>query len=236
MPVTINVKGHSSVRVPADRVTLRITITKDSKSKEESVKTVTESVARVQALLRRLSSADASNSSPACVEFNTQSLSTTSQKPYYDRETMEEEPEEDYSTSVWLMATFGDFKALAKLNAELFMMREVQISSVDWKLSNEVNTKHQTLVRTEAIHDAKAQAQDYARALGCGGFLRAVEVAGDGARLGTDALEVAQAASYRHRTVAYNQAADMPHMASIDLDPPKIEITCNIQVRWEAEV
>lgn len=165
----IHVKGEAEIPHPAERAVVDITITTDGLDKTTVSEDAQATAEIVEALLRDFSPSDGSEeakNSAALNHWSRTSLSTSSYQPTDSHgRTMTEAPRR-YKATMQFSARFQNFTRLGSFNRTLSELPNVQISQINWVLTEATKKSFHSQLRKIAARDALLKASEYADALG----------------------------------------------------------------------
>lgn len=161
-PLKISLSGHSAMTRQPERSILRFRVTATGPNRENVTKEVTETSNEVNRLFKELSPKAESGETIAnapVTAFSSTSLQTQSYTPY-------KEKEKCHSATISLTANFQDFVRLNEVVGKLVTYSNVEIQSLEWRLTEATQNALGSESRKEAMRDAVRKANDYAEVVG----------------------------------------------------------------------
>ncbi len=162
MPQTIiTVEGEYEVRHPAERGTVRLTVTDDGPDSEQVLATTTE---RHATLTRRLEELHDSQSGPV-VSWSSEQLRVWGERPWaQDGRRMAVV----IHAEAGVEATFSDLTALSDWVGAVSLLDGITIEGIRWTLTESRRQSLTQEARRRAVENAVAKATVYATSLGLG--------------------------------------------------------------------
>lgn len=222
MSTVITVQGHFTAYYPAERATVRLAVTFDGAKRETVLASATAAVQTVTESVKRLHDPDAG----PVTWWSSDRVRVWAERPW-NSEGKQLAPV--HHAAIALKVKFKDFDALADWLAEAATVPGVQVSGIDWTLTEAKRTSVTTEVRSRAVKDAADKARVFAQAIGLG-QVTATAIADPG-MLGVSGDGAAPAPSMM-RAAAF--AAPPSGGASFDFTPEDIEVTASVDARFEA--
>jgi uncharacterized protein YggE len=165
-PLKIHVNGESSITRLAEQGVLRLTVQSEGSDLETVSKEVISRSNKLSDLFKTLSpkTNDGTAAADAAV---TKFASTFLRTRNYTPHDKDNKPlPKIYQASMSLSIVFRNITALSKVVGQLVTYSNVEISAIDWSLSEGTQKDLRSLMRKEAIRDAIAKANDYAGVVG----------------------------------------------------------------------
>jgi uncharacterized protein YggE len=165
-PLKIHVNGESSITRLAEQGTLRLTVESEGPDLETVSKNVLTRSNSLSDLFKTLSpktTSGTATSSAAVTKFASTFLRTRNYTPH-DKDN--KPLPKVYQASMSLSVIFRDITKLSEVVGQLVSYTNVEISAIDWSLSEETQKNLRSQMRKEAIADAVGKAGDYAGVLG----------------------------------------------------------------------
>lgn len=222
MSTVITVQGHFTAYYPAERATVRLAVAFDGGKRETVLASATAAVQTVTESVKRLHDPDAG----PVTWWSSDRVRVWAERPW-NNEGKQLAPV--HHAAIALKVKFKDFDALADWLAEAATVPGVQVSGIDWALTEAKRTSVTTEVRSRAVKDAADKARVFAQAIGLG-QVTATAIADPG-MLGVSGDGAAPAPSMM-RAAAF--AAPPSGGASFDFTPEDIEVTASVDARFEA--
>ncbi|KAJ5377474.1 uncharacterized protein N7496_004883 [Penicillium cataractarum] len=247
-PLIINVNGESSITRLADQGSLRLTVECEGSDLETVSKDVISRSNKLSELFKKLSpkSNDGTATADAAV---TKFASTFLRTRNYTIHDKDNKPlRKVYQASMSLTIVFRDITKLSEVVGQLVTYSNVEISAIDWSLSEATQKDLRARMRKEAIHDAIAKANDYAEEVGRevypveiidGGQNAVAQYAPPGRSLfGGGGGAVAMRSSVKGGGGLFGSSAatsNRPELSeTLDLSPPDIQVTSSVSVRFQS--
>ncbi|KAL2847573.1 hypothetical protein BJX68DRAFT_108329 [Aspergillus pseudodeflectus] len=167
-PFTITTTGHASIARPAERGTLRLSIT-DSGAEPKTVSSnVVSCTNTLKSLIKPLNTRTASGEIAPDAKITHWSLGTLSTYSYAvaDRRDRKKIEQRVFHASTNMEVKFRDFTALSHFASELAALPLVDVDGVDWALTEVSKRELARRVRSLAGRDALERAEDYAGTFG----------------------------------------------------------------------
>ncbi|OOQ85120.1 hypothetical protein PEBR_31469 [Penicillium brasilianum] len=245
-PLTINVNGESSITRLAEQGSLRLTVECEGSDLETVSKDVISRSNKLSELFKTLSpkTNDGTATADAAV---TKFASTYLRTRNYTPHDKDNKPlPKVYQASMSLTIVFRDITKLSEVVGQLVAYSNVEISAIDWSLSEATQKDLRSRMRKEAIRDAIVKANDYAGEVGRevhpveiidGGQHAVTQYAPPGRSLfgGAGGAPVAMR-STRGGALFGSAAPPNPPAISetLDLTPPDIQVTSSVSVRFQS--
>ena len=216
----INVTGKSSVNHAPERCTLKFSVKTNGPQQESVAKDVTLAANDLQQWFKQFhSSGEASTTEHPVTKFSTSNIKAW-ERPRDDDGKPVTNP---YHASITFTAVFRDFLAMGKVVSELLAYPNVEIASIDWRLTDETGKRLSSDTRKLALRDAIQQADDLSEVLGRN--VVAVEVSDSG---------YPRAPMHRYMMAADVGGRHRNEPVTLDLTPQEIEVETSLQVTFEA--
>lgn len=155
--IVITVHGRSSERFPAEQATLRIAVAKDGERRDDVMALVADAAASVRDLI--------SDAGDAVQSWSSDTARAWSERPW-NQDGKQLDP--IFHARVELVAVLSDAVALARLVDDSVLVAGVEISGIEWSLTDQTRRIAVARVRREAVSDAADKAAAFADALGMG--------------------------------------------------------------------
>lgn len=165
-PLKIQVNGESRITRLAEQGILRLTVESEGSDLETVSKDVISRSNELSELFKTLSpkTNDGTATADAAVtKFASTFLRTRNYIPY-DKDN--KPLPKVYQASMSLSVVFRDITKLSQVIGQLVTYSNVEISAIDWSLSDATRKALRSQMRKEAIHDAVNKANDYAGEVG----------------------------------------------------------------------
>jgi uncharacterized protein YggE len=220
----ISVQGSASAWHEAERATVSISVAHDGPKREPVFAATRESAATVTAILEDLHGREGG----PVTRWSSDRIAVWSDRPW-NSEGKQLPPV--YHASIGITARFRDPEALAQFIEDLALSPGVTVSLVGWDLTEATRLAATTEVRTQAVADAIAKAEVYARAAG----LSRVEVIAiaDPGMLGDAGGSGGGAPFERMAFAAQGKAADAGG-SPLAFTPDRIEVAAAVDARFRA--
>jgi uncharacterized protein YggE len=243
-PLKIHVNGESSITRLAEQGTLRLTVESEGPDLETVSKEVITRSNSLSELFKALSPKTTSGTATtdaAVTKFASTFLRTRNYTPH-DKDN--KPLSKVYQASMSLSVIFRDITKLSEVVGQLVSYSNVEISAIDWSLSEETQKALRSLMRKEAIADAVAKAGDYAGVVGREVY--PVEIM-DGGQSSVVTQHVPSRSLFGGcaAPVAFGQTragglfggggAPPPEPSEMmDLSPPDIQVTSSVSVQFQS--
>jgi uncharacterized protein YggE len=224
MTATITVQGSHTLWVDAERATLHISAAFDAAKRDEVFARATAAAAEVTGAITPLFDAAAGPVS----WWSSDRVGVWSERPWNNEG---RRLPLVYHASIGVRARFRDFEALERVIEQLAVIEGVNLTGIDWDLTDERRTAVTDEVRAAAVAEAIRKAATYAAAA-CLGTPTVVAVADPG-MLG-DGSGAAPAPLPVERMAFKAQAMDAGGGAPLTLTPEQIQISASVDVRFGA--
>ncbi|KAJ5875312.1 uncharacterized protein N7473_012659 [Penicillium subrubescens] len=241
-PLKIHVNGESSITRLAEQGTLRLTVESEGPDLETVSKNVLTRSNSLSDLFKTLSpktTTGTATSSAAVTKFASTFLRT---RNYTPRDKDNKPLPKVYQASMSLSVIFRDITKLSEVVGQLVSYSNVEISAIDWSLSEETQKNLRSQMRKEAIADAVGKAGDYAGAVGREVY--PVEIMDGGQTATTQHIAfwgvwcpdcVWADEIPRGRFVGGAAASSGPEPTEmLDLSPPDILVTSSVSVQFQS--
>lgn len=165
-PLEIDVTGISTIHRHAERGFMSITVKSEGSLQETVSEEVTSTTNRLQQMFKALAPKTATGEPAPDAQvtvFSIGSIRSWSEIPY-DRN--DNPRPREYHASSSFEVIFRDLDKLGETASLLFAMPHVEITSIQWRLTDETRTSLMTQSRKEAMLDAIQRARDYAEVVG----------------------------------------------------------------------
>lgn len=247
-PLKIHVNGESSITRLAEQGTLRLTVESEGPDLETVSKNVISRSNSLSDLFKTLSpktTSGTATSSAAVTKFASTFLRTRNYTPH-DKDN--KPLPRVYQASMSLGVIFRDITKLSEVVGQLVSYSNVEISAVDWSLSEETQKALRSQMRKEAIADAIGKAGDYAAVVGREVY--PVEIMDGGQNAVTQHVPMRSLFGGCAAPVAFGQTRSQamslfggggPATGSVsepsemlDLSPPDIQVTSSVSVQFQS--
>jgi uncharacterized protein YggE len=220
MPTIITVQGSFTAWYPAERATVRLTVSFDGAKRDAVLSATTQAVQTVTSSITALHDPDAG----PVTWFSSDRIRVWAQRPW-NQEGKQLAPV--HHAAINVTVKFKDFDALADWLGQTAGVAGVQVNGIDWALTEARRTSVTTEVRSRAVKDAADKARVFAQAIGLG-QVNAVAIADPG-MLGVSGSGAAPAPAMMRAAAAYG-GGDAP----LDFTPEDIEVSASVDARFEA--
>lgn len=171
-PFEMTVSGKAEIPHPAERALINVTVSSEGANKTSVSDEVITTAKHVESLLSELSPANDSPEAKAAAplaHWDKTSLSSTSHVPtqWNEQKNLHESLPRRYRASVTFDIRFKEFKALGSFGTKISSMPHVEVSNIDWILTDVTEKAYRSRLRREAAQDALEKVQDYCHILGC---------------------------------------------------------------------
>jgi uncharacterized protein YggE len=155
----ITVQGTSSIKHPAERATVSVTVSHDGPARDKAFADTTRSAEIITTSLTGLHDP----ASGPVVDWSSDRITVWSERPWNNEG---RQLPLVHHTTIGMRATFTDFDALARWVEPVAITSGVVVGSLEWQLTDETRDRLLAEVRARAVLDATAKALVYARAAG----------------------------------------------------------------------
>jgi uncharacterized protein len=217
---TISVQGHYSTWYPAERATVSVSIQFDGPTRGPAFENATAAADAVKASIESRYNA----TSGPITWWSADSVRVWSQRPWNDQGT---QLDPVHYAALDCAAKFSDFTALAEWIEIVVALDGVNVSSIEWSLTDAKTTAVTAEVRSRAVKDAVAKATVYAQSIGLGS-VTATAIADPGM------LGDAQSSPGGYERMAMKSSFDMGSGAPLALKPEQIEVSASVDARFTA--
>ena len=222
MGTVITVQGHFTAWYPAERATVRLAIAFDGPKRETVLASATAAVQVVTDSVKAMHDPEAG----PVTWWSSDRIRVWAQRPW-NADGKQLAPV--HNAAISLTVKFKDFDALADWLTDAATVAGVQVSGIDWSLTEGKRTSVTTEVRSRAVKDAADKARVFAQAIGLG-QVTATAIADPG-MLGVSGDGAAPAPTMM-RAAAF--AAPPAGGATLDFTPEDIEVSASVDARFEA--
>ena len=222
MGTVITVQGHFTAWYPAERATVRLAIAFDGPKREAVLASATAAVQVVTDSVKAMHDPEAG----PVTWWSSDRIRVWAQRPW-NADGKQLAPV--HNAAISLTVKFKDFDALADWLTDAATVAGVQVSGIDWSLTEGKRTSVTTEVRSRAVKDAADKARVFAQAIGLG-QVTATAIADPG-MLGVSGDGAAPAPTMM-RAAAF--AAPPAGGATLDFTPEDIEVSASVDARFEA--
>jgi len=223
MATQITVQGQFSAWYPAERATVRLTISFDGAKRDAVLASATDTAQQVTDAVKALHDPDAG----PVTWFAADRVRVWAERPW-NADGKQLAPV--HHAALGVTVKFRDFDALGAWLADAALLPGVQVNGIEWALTDAKRTAVTTEVRSRAVKDAADKARVFAQAIGLAS-VTAVAIADPGM------LGVAGAAS-GYPAPPMMRAASMKMAdaggAALDFTPEDIEVSASVDARFEA--
>jgi uncharacterized protein YggE len=235
-PLIINVSGISTISRRAERAVVSVYVSSSGYDQQQVAEEVTAVAKTLQSTLRHLSKNESPPGSSetdvagAITHWSMNTLSTSSYMIYHDNDhdkpDSERKRSRQYSAHVSFEIKFADFTILGNVCTDLAKMQFVSVRNIDWRLTDKTKASLVGMSRKLAVEDAVAKARDYAAAVGKS-MVDAVEI-------NADANSYGRSSNLFGATRVYGAGPPQPSDDSLNFEPSEVDMSCSIQVKFEA--
>ena len=222
MGTLITVQGHFTAWYPAERATVRLAVGVDGDERESVLASATAAVQTLTESVKKLHDADAG----PVTWWSSDRIRVWAQRPW-NTEGKQLPPVHHAAISVTVK--FKDFDVLADWLTEAATVPGVEVSGIEWALTDAKRVSVTTEVRSRAVKDAADKARVFAQAIGLG-QLTAVAIADPG-MLGVSGSDDPSAPTML-RALAVGPADHGG--APLGFTPEDIEVAASVDARFEA--
>ncbi|KAA1424501.1 SIMPL domain-containing protein [Mumia zhuanghuii] len=216
----ITVAGQATQHLPAERGTLRLSVSYSGARRED----VVAAAERTHATL--VSGAKAQVSAGAATWWGADQVSAWTYDEWIKPSAQEEQVKvRRFRASAGVRVKFRDFRALSRWTSEVALLDGVSVGGVDWALTEVRRDAAVAEVRASAARDAVVRARAYADALGLG----AVRLT----TLYEDGLRPHVGGGVSVGGVAMRAAAAPSGGGGMELRPDDIEVSCAVTADFE---
>ncbi|KAJ5512682.1 hypothetical protein N7463_002234 [Penicillium fimorum] len=244
-PLKIVLEGKSSITRQPERAALAFVIHTSGPSQETVSKEAIEASNDIGRLFKELSPKTETGETIAgspVTSFSSTSLRTDSQLP---RDKSGDPLPTDYNAVIWLNALFQDFTKLSEIVGKLISFPNIEIKSLDWRLTEATQKALGSESREEAMRDAVQKANDNARVIEREVVaVEITEVRGGGqhevkSNLNIQMQQLQQMRQVQQQQMAqpcvpYSPRVDSLASPGLDLLPQLIRYTDAVQVEFQA--
>ena len=168
----ITVQGEYSTWYPAERATVRASVTTDGPKRDDVVARAVASADAIRSSIEGLFDKDAG----PITWWSSESVRVWSDRPWNNDG---KQLPLVYHASVDFTAKFKDFEALSRWVESAAAIDAVTVGSISWDLTDATRTSATVEVRSRAVKDAVAKASVYAQSIGLGS-VKAIALADPG--------------------------------------------------------
>ena len=222
MGTLITVQGHFTAWYPAERATVRLAVGFDGAERESVLASATAAVQTLTESVKKLHDADAG----PVTWWSSDRIRVWAQRPW-NTEGKQLPPVHHAAISVTVK--FKDFDALADWLTEAATVPGVEVSGIEWTLTEAKRVSVTTEVRSRAVKDAADKARVFAQAIGLG-QLTAVAIADPGMLGVTGDGEPSAPTMLRALAVGSADHGGAP----LGFTPEDIEVAASVDARFEA--
>lgn len=165
-PLKIRVNGESSITRLAEQGALRLSVESEGPKLETVSKEVVSRSNELTGLFKALSPKTQEGTATADAAVTNVASTFLSTRNYTPRDKNGRPLPKVYHASMSLSITFRDMTKLSEVVGKILTYSNVEISSIDWSLSEATQKALGSQVRREAIRDAVTKANDYAAEVG----------------------------------------------------------------------
>ncbi|KAJ5983324.1 hypothetical protein N7481_005423 [Penicillium waksmanii] len=165
-PLKIRVNGESSITRLAEQGLLRLSVESQGPKLETVSKEVVSRSNELTGLFKTLSPKTQAGTATADAAVTNVASTFLSTRNFTPRDRDGQPLEKVYQASMSLSIVFRDITKLSEVVGQLLTYSNVEISSIDWSLSEATQKTLGSQVRREAIRDAVTKANDYAAEVG----------------------------------------------------------------------
>jgi uncharacterized protein len=222
MGTLITVQGHFTAWYPAERATVRLAVGVDGARRESVLASATAAVQTLTESVKKLHDPD----SGPVTWWAADRIRIWAQRPW-NNEGKQLPPVHHAALSVTVK--FKDFDALADWLTEAATVPGVEVSGIEWALTEAKRVSVTTEVRSRAVKDAADKARVFAQAIGLG-QLTAVAIADPGMLGVTGAGDSPAPTMLRASAMKLADGGGAP----LDFTPEDIEVAASVDARFEA--
>jgi uncharacterized protein YggE len=224
MSAIITVQGTHTAWFDAERATVHVSAAFDGPKRDEVFARATRAAADVTALIIPLH--DEANG--PVTWWSSDRVTVWSERPWNNEG---KRLPLVFHATIGIQAKFSDFDALSRVIEQAALMDGVNVSDLDWDLTDDRRTAVIADVRRDAIADAVQKAATYASAAGLGS--PAVIAVADPGMLGDGGNGGGIGPAPYERMAFKAQAMDAAG-ASLNLSPQQIQVSASVDVRFSA--
>ncbi|KAJ5161874.1 hypothetical protein N7492_007266 [Penicillium capsulatum] len=232
-PLTIQIKGASSIAYRPERGALSITVKSQGPEQASVSSEVTSTSNQLNEMFTSLSpklqSGVATPDAPVTV-FSSRLLRTWSSQP---TDKNENPLPPVYYATVGFNVVFRNFAKLGETVGQLSTKPNVDIKSIDWTLSEATQKEIGSETRKEAIRNAILKANDYAEVVGREVVPVEIKDCGQRTESSSSQAQGAQQVYVQAPRGMMNQVRET-QTGGLDLTPQNIRYTGSVEVKFEA--
>lgn len=223
MATVITVQGQFTAWFPAERATVRLTVSFDGAKRDAVLASATRTAQEVTDTVKALHHPDAG----PVTWHSSDRVRVWAERPW-NADGKQLSPV--HHAALGITVKFSDFDALGDWLADVAVRPGVQVNGIEWALTDAKRTSVTTEVRSRAVKDAVDKARVFAQAIGLG-TVTAVAIADPG-MLGVSGSAQPSPAPVMMRAAAM-KLADAGG-ATLDFTPEDIEVSASVDARFEA--
>ncbi|KAJ5309244.1 hypothetical protein PENANT_c042G03059 [Penicillium antarcticum] len=223
----VTVTGESAVFHYPERGALAFSVRANGPRKEEIAKEVTSISNEVQQFFKLL--CPQTKEENAAAEHPVTTFSSTNIKTWSQPNDSDGNPAANpHHASISFKSAFRDFSKMSEVIGKLLNYPNIEVDSINWRLTDETGSELASQARKMALRDAIKKAEDYAEVLQR--KVTAVEVT-DYSQGGYRNVAMASAPKYKKARRSF--ASDDDEVDALDLTPQEIEVTGSVNVIFE---
>ncbi|WP_255513547.1 SIMPL domain-containing protein [Homoserinibacter sp. GY 40078] len=222
MSTEITVQGHFTAWIPAERATVSIVVGFDGPERSSVLSSVT---AAVQTVTSSIAPLHDPQDGPV-TWWSSDRIRVWAQRPW---NTEGKQLAPVHHASIAVSVKFKDFDALAEWLTEAATVPGVQVSGIEWALTQARRTSVTTEVRSRAVKGAADKARVFAQAIGASD-VRAVAISDPGMLGVRSTADTTSPATMRAAASTGSGGGDRV----LDFTPEDIEVSVSVDARFEA--
>lgn len=223
----LNINGSSTIIRRAERAVVNINVSFSSESRESASKEVISTVNTLQEMFKGHcpQTAEGVATDDAAITHWAMNTLSTSSYVRYDRDN--KPLPREYTCRTTFVVKFRDFGVLGGILTDLAPMSNVEISNINWRVSDATKSSLGTQSRKEAIENAVLKANDFASVL-ADKKPRAVEI---------DEKHTSSATSSHMRALKgqVGTAYADGEKNGLSFEPEDVSLTTNVHVKFLVE-
>lgn len=222
-PVTITVTGHAERSVPPNRGVVHLNIEFDAATRAEAADAAISSTAALTQLIGSLEK----DAGRPLRRWSLDQIQHSRYRPYHPQG---KKLPWNYRSTATAAVTFREFEAVASFVDRASAIEGVNVTHLEWKLTDKAHTQALSRVRDLAVQEALAKAKGYTRSLGCK-RIEAVALADPGM------LNTGQRPDFGPPVMRAMAASAPVHDAdspTVELRPEPLRIRADVEARFEA--
>lgn len=222
-PVTITVTGHAERSIAPNRCVVQLSVEFDAGTRAEASDATTASATELTDLIRALEN----DATKPLRRWSLDQIQHSRYRPYHPQG---KKLPWNYRSTATATVTFRDLGAVAAFVDRAAAIEGVNVTHLEWKLTDKAHTQALSRVRDLAVQDALAKAKGYTRSLGCK-RIEAVALADPGM------LNTGQRPDFGPpvmRAMAASAPVQDAERSAVELHPERLRITADVEARFEA--